>query len=300
MLGYTTSKKFNSNPAIGMMLGAMLIHPTFINIVNAGEEFSLLGISVSLVNYSSSVLPTIMLVWIASYLEKFFDRNLPVSIRSLLKPFLTVLIMAPLGFIVIAPLGSTVGKYIADILVTATNILGPIGNSIIAALYVPLVMTGMHVTLFTQFFFVLLTEGTESVFFPAVFCATSAVAGMCIGFALKTKSKSNKSLGFSFAMTQWFAALTEPAIYGIALKYKKPFIAQIIGAACGGLYCGIMKTTLYTASGSTIFGIVGYIGENSMNVVHQCIGMGIALVVAAVLTYILGFDEEMESNRDVS
>lgn len=293
MIGYTGAKKFGLNPVTGLILGALLLHPTWTGIVAAGEAFKVYGITASLVEYSSSVVPMILVTWIASYIEKFLKKYIPNMIKMMAVMPLTVLIMLPLEFCVLAPLGNNIGVALSSVILAIPNVLGPVGIAVIAAIYIILVMTGMHLPVIMAVAVTYFTVGHEEVVLLSGVCATTAVLGMCIGFALRAKNAKNKELGFSCLTANLFGGVSEPAIYGIMLEYKRTWLYQMIGAALAGLYAGIMHVGVYTiTSGAGFIAWMGFAGADARNLLHGCIALVIALVVPFVLTFIFGFGED--------
>ena len=126
-LGYTSAKQFKANPLIGMLLGAILIHPSFIEAVTNGTSLDFLGLPITPMTYSSSVIPIILVVWVMSYVERFWNKVIPEMLKIMLVPFLTVLIMLPLSLVVLAPLGVILGSFISTFFLWLHSVLGPWG-----------------------------------------------------------------------------------------------------------------------------------------------------------------------------
>ena len=188
MIGYTGAKKFGLNPVTGLILGALLLHPTFTEIVAAGEPFTVYGIPATLVSYSSSVVPMILVTWVASYIEKFLKKYIPNMIKMMTVMPLTVLIMLPLEFCVLAPLGNNIGVALSSVILAIPNVLGPVGIAVIAALYMILVMTGMHLPVIMAIAVTYFTVGHEDVVLLSGGLGCMAVLGMCLGFFLRAKT----------------------------------------------------------------------------------------------------------------
>ncbi|RGW12608.1 PTS transporter subunit EIIC [Enterococcus asini] len=291
-LGYTSAKQFKANPLIGMLLGAILIHPSFIEAVTNGTSLDFLGLPITPMTYSSSVIPIILVVWVMSYVERFWNKVIPEMLKIMLVPFLTVLIMLPLSLVVLAPLGVILGSFISTFFLWLHSVLGPWGIALLGAVYALLIMTGMHHPLNLAVFATLSSVGYDKIVFVAGTSASMALAGIALAFAIKSKKAENRSIGFSSFFLLEIAGITEPTIYGIALPYVRPFIAQAIGGFCGALYMGFMNVKMYNLTGSNILGLTGFIGKDSGNFMHAVIGSIIAFVVAFVALFIIGFDED--------
>lgn len=298
IVGYTAAKKFSVTPVLGILLGAILIHPTFIQMIVDGTEFSVFGLPVYLTNYSGTIIPTILSVWVMSYVEKFFNKYIHSSIRSVFAPAFTILVMLPLALCLIGPAGSFLGNYVVNGLLGLQNYIGFLGIAIIAALYPILVMTGMHMVLITALFQIFATQGWDGFAAPALCYASFSVMGVALGAFLRLKDKSQKSLAASYAITAIVAGTSEPTIYGICTRYKKPFIGLIAGGFAGGLYGGITKVISATlVPSSSVTATLAFVGHSKSNIINGIIASLIALIVAAICTYFWGFSKDEDGLR---
>lgn len=292
ILGYTSAKKFKANPIIGMLLGAILLHPTLIQTVTEGKALDFLGLPITGVSYASSVIPIILIVWLSSYIERFLNKHIPEMFKMMLVPLLTVLVMLPIGLGILGPLGSILGNYISGFLLWTHTVLGPIGIGLIAAVFALLIVTGMHHAINMAVLVTLASVGYDEVVFVAVTSTVISIGAAALAFALRAKKPANKSLGFSSFVLQMVAGVAEPTLYGVMLPYVKPFIGQAIGAFCGGVYMGIMHVKVYALTASNIFILAGFIGKDAANFMHAIIGSVISFVVTFAAVWILGFDEK--------
>ncbi|HEM3707228.1 TPA: PTS transporter subunit EIIC [Streptococcus suis] len=293
IIGYTAAKKFNVTPTLGILMGAVLIHPTLIQIVTEGKSFDVFGIPLYLSNYASSILPAILSVWVMGYVERFFNKNVPQSIRSVFAPAFTLLVMIPLSLCLLAPAGAFLGNYIVTGLLSLEGYVGFLGIAIIAALYPILVMTGMHMVLIMSLFQIFATQGWDGFSAPALCYASFSVMGVGIGAFFRLKNKDEKSLAASYAITALVAGTSEPTIYGICTKYKKPFYGLMAGGFVGGLYGGLTKVISATlVPSSSVTAVFAFLGRSNGNFINGIIASIISLVVAAVVTYLFGFDND--------
>lgn len=291
-LGYSSAKQFNSNPFIGMLMGAILIHPSFMAAVSEGSTLELFGQELLPVTYQGTVLPIIMITWIMSYLEKAFTKVVPDMFKLMFVPFLTIAVVLPLSLFIIAPLGSILGIYLSDFFLWIHTVLGPIGIGIIAVAFLPLVLTGMHHTINIAAMMSIMTVGHESVVLVAATASTMAVIGVILGFTAKAKKPENRALGISSGMLQVFGGIVEPALFGILLPHKTMFIAQSIGAFVGGTLMGFLGLKMMNLTGSNFLILAGYLGSDMSNFVKAVIASLIIIVFTFVVTYLLGFNEE--------
>ncbi|WP_127836913.1 beta-glucoside-specific PTS transporter subunit IIABC [Clostridium prolinivorans] len=311
-LGFTAAKKFNVNQFIGMSLGAILVYPTFTTImagkplytIFAGTLFespvyiTFLGIPVILMSYSSSVIPIILSVYIGSKVEKLFKKIIPDVVKTFLVPFFTLLVVAPLALIIIGPIATWAGKLLGTLTLYIYNFSPVIAGIFMGAFWQVFVIFGLH------WGFVPIAINNLAVLhydpiLAGTFAASFAQIGVVLAILLKTKDKKLKSLSIPAFISGIFG-VTEPAIYGVTLPRKKPFILSCIAAAAGGGIIGLMGTKTYMIGGLGIFGIPSYIGPNGID--KGFYGAIIAIIVAFVLGFLLmmfaGFKDE-EENKEV-
>lgn len=294
VLGYTASKKFNVTPVIGMFLGCIMMHPTFTTMATEGTAFTVYGIPCSVQNYSSTLLPIILSVWIMSYVESFFKRILPQSLKTIFVPFLSIVVMLPICLCALGPIGSFIGNYICEFLLGLDQIpyIGFLAVALISALWEFLVMSGMHVVFITSLVIVFAQSGQESLVSVGGCIASLSVAGMLIGSFFRIKDKEEKSLTMGYFIASMIGGVTEPGLYGNGMKFKRPFIGLIAGGLAGGLYAGIMHVTCYAmVPVASFIGLTAFAGGPSMNMVHGIISCAIGFVVAAIVTYVIGYDK---------
>ena len=296
IVGYTAAKKFGVTPVLGILMGAILIHPTFVNMANEGTPFTVFGIPCNVQNYSSTIIPVILSVWVMSYIEKFLNKHMPNAIRGVFAPAITLCAMLPISLCVLGPAGAFLGNYIVGALLALQNIAGPLGMAIIAALYPILVMTGMHMVLIVTLFQVFATQGFDGFAGPALVFASFSVMGVALGAFLRIKNKEQKALAAEYTVTAILAGTSEPTIYGICTRYKKPFIGLMAGGFVGGLVAGILGViSASLVPSSNVLCALAFAGGTQFNLIA---GWGCAIlsaVVAAVVTYLFGFDKDSET-----
>ena len=298
-LGYTAAVKFKCNPFMGMLLGGIMIHPNWSALVSAGEAVSLFGLPVRLVTYTSSVIPIILVVWVMSYVENFADKISPKPIKFFSKPLITILIMGPLALIALGPIGSILGDGLANI-ITVINNVAPWSIPMIIGAFSPLlVMIGMHYALIPIGFNELGLKGAENVVGPGMLVSNVAQGGATLCVAVKSKNKDLKQLAGSAGLTA-VLGITEPAMYGVTMRLKKPLIAICMAGGLAGLYCGIMGVVRYSSGAPGLASLPIFMGENPMNIVHAIIACAIAFVSAFILTWIIGFEDPVGEEEEIT
>ena len=299
-LGYTAAKKFGVTPVLGMFLGGILLHPTFTQIAAEGTAFDVFGLPVATQNYASTVLPMILSIWIMSYVEKFFKKVIPATLGTIFTPTLTMVVMLPITLVVLGPAGFVAGEYISKFLLSLDAIGGFLAVAIIAALWQFLVMAGMHLLMISTMITLFAQNGQDSLVTPAAIVSSMCVAGMCLGSFLRLKNKNEKALAFSFLAACLIGGVTEPGVYGLGIRYRKPFIGLMAGGLAGGLYAGMTGVTAYTLIPVANFAcLISFVGGTNGNMLNGFIACGIGFVVSAAVTYILGAKEEGKENDDL-
>lgn len=297
-LGYTAAVKFKCNPFMGMLLGGILIHPNWTALVSAGETVKLLGLPVKLVTYTSSVIPIILIVWVMSYVENIADKISPKPIKFFSKPLITILVMGPLALIALGPIGSILGEGLANVVTTINNVAPWSIPMIVGGVSPLLVLVGMHYALFPLSFNDLALKGSENILGPGMLVSNVAQGAAVLCVSLKTKNRDLKQLSGSAGLTA-LLGITEPAMYGVTMKLKKPLIAVCSGGALAGLYIGLMGVVRYSSGAPGLASIAIFIGENPMNIVHALIGCAIAFVSSFALTWIIGFEDPVNEDEEM-
>lgn len=292
LLAVFASRKFKVNTSIAVIVVGVLLHPNFTAWVTSGDAISFLAMPIQPVSYAASVIPALLTIWMMSYIEKFVDRITPKALKIILNPTLVLLISAPLALIVIGPLGNYAGMGLAWFINLLQGQLGFIMVALLAALMPFIVMTGMHHALTPIFVASFAATGTESLILVAQVCANLAQGGASLAVAFKSKDKSVKSLATASGVSA-IMGITEPALYGVTMKYKKPLIAAVIGAGIAGCFAGIMHVTLYVPQNS-VMAILGFSGDKgTANVIAGLLMMAQSLVIPFVLTLFLQKEEQV-------
>lgn len=291
LLAFSSAKKFNVNPYLAVVIGGVLLHPNFAKFMADGiTSMSFLGLPVKLVSYSSSVIPIIATVWIMSYVERFVRKIVPNVLKTILEPMLILLIVAPIALIVIGPVGIYAGNAIADGYMYFYEHFGVIAGTLLGATFSLMVITGLHYGLIPLVFQAIAQNGFDYIM-PIMTVANIAQAGAVFAVFLRTKNSSMKSLSGASTISA-LMGISEPAIYGVNLKLKKPFIAGLIGSAAGAFILSIFQVAAYALGKVGLPSLPLYIGHKfSLMILAVCV----SFVVAAVVAYVLGFKDVTEA-----
>lgn len=292
LIAVTASKKFNVNTFVAVVIACALVCPDYMNMVSAGEPVYFLGMKVQLLSYTSSVIPIILAIWIASYVQKFFDKYLPIVVRNLFSPMFTIVIMVPLTLLAFGPIGNTVGGAIGDAYNFLYNLSPIVAGMIVGGFWEVLVIFGVHwgITPVTVGNYANLGYDT---FTGLQASAVFSQAGAALGVFFKTRDKDMKGVSLSAAITGFFG-ITEPAIYGVNLRLKKPMICGCIAGAAGGAIAGGFNAVSWGYNMPGIATLPAYFKAGHMT---QFIGLVISILVSfllgMILTMIVGFKEEV-------
>ncbi|WP_265456332.1 beta-glucoside-specific PTS transporter subunit IIABC [Enterococcus sp. HY326] len=286
-LAYTAAKKFKTDIFIAMVLAAALVYPTITAAYTDGAAISFLGLPVSLARYSSTVIPAILAVYVLSHLERFTRKRLHESVRNLLTPFICLIIMVPLTLMVVGPIANSASELIANGYLAVYNFSPILSGAVIGGFWQVLVIFGLHWGMVPVMTNNIAFYGRDTLG-PGCMTAVAAQAGAVLGVFLKAKDKKVKSLALSSFISALFG-ITEPAVYGITLKYKKPFyIACIVGAIFGGVAGAAGAGALAVATRS-ILSFPIYIGQGFVWLVASYF---LAMLAACVLTFLFGYKDE--------
>lgn len=288
LLAYSASTKFKTSTVISMLLAGVLLHPSYTALKTAGDPVSLFGLPVTLVTYSSSVVPILLIIWAQSYVEKLAKKISPNCVKVFLVPLITLLIMTPIALCGLGPLGGIIGDYMA-MGFEWLNDKGPwIAPFLIGALTPPLVMTGMHYSLLPISTAQYATMGYGTILAPGMTSSNIAQGVASLAVALRTKDKNLKQIAVSSGITG-VMGVTEPALYGVNLPLKYPLFSAMIGGGVGGLYGGIMGVKSFASSSPGLAALPVFIGgEDMSNFFHALMMVLITIVVTFVVAYIWG------------
>lgn len=290
-IGFSAAKMFNTNQYMGAFLGLCLVNPSWTAIVIDGHPFTFLGIGVPLVKYTSSLVPALMAVWILSYIEKPIKKIVPEMIKVFAEPMLIALIMMPLTFIVIAPIGNYISGFVATASMFLYDHVGIAAIAILAALYPWLVSIGIHTALSPISIALVAEQGFDPVIRVVALCSNMSQAAACLAVSLKTKQKKLKTLAFSSAITAYLGGITEPALYGVNLKLKKPMYAGMIGAATAGIFAGIVKLKAFIYVTPGILSLAMWVSKKENFIFMAIITIIIASISTFIAVFIIGFDD---------
>lgn len=307
-LGYTAAKKFNLKPMIGLVIGAIMCYPTIQNtaLSNGGEALYTLfsgtmfeskvytdffGIPLIAMDYTGTVIPVIFVVYFASKCDKFFSKFIPDLVKFFFVPMLTLLISIPVGLLILGPVATFASKIIAEVVMTVRNFSPLLAGAIVGFTWQILVIFGLHWGFIPVYINNIQMNGFDNVMMP-FFACTFATSAVVLAIFFKTKNKQLKEMALPNFISGIFG-VTEPAIYGILLPLKKPFIISCIIGGIGGGFYGALNFRKFSMGGMGIFELPAMIEpDGSMgNLIVALVGIAITMILAFIVTMILYKEE---------
>jgi len=286
LLAITSARKFETNIFVAVSIAGALIYPSIQQLFTAGNPVTFFGLPVMMMKYTGTVIPIIFSVWLMSIFERFLNRHIHESVRNILTPFFLLTLMVPLTLMTIGPVGVSVSEAVASLFVTIYSVNPIIASALMAAAWQVLVIFGVHwgfVTVFINDISVMGHSYLKAASSPSVF----AQSGALLAVMLRTKDKKLKALAGSSFIASLFG-ITEPGVYGVTLKLKKPFICAVIAAGFGGAIVGYAKSSAISMGMPGLLTLPIFYGEGFIGFIIGCI---VAFASSLVLTLLVGFDD---------
>lgn len=309
-LAYTASKQLKVNMAMALAVVALLIHPNLIALFDSGnaakfatqDGIKLFGfLPIVTGTYSSSFLPALFAVILLKYVDWVFDKIIPNIIKSFLKPPLVLIVAGVITLFALAPLGNIIGQWIMIALKWIYGYAPWLAIGIISGAMPFLVMSGMHWAFYAVTLILLADSatGNDPFTLPAMLLANLAQGSAALAYSFKLKDKSERSQAISAGVLALLAGITEPAMYGINLKYKKPIMVVSFVSFLGGIAYGILGVTAYAGATPALLSIAEFISPNGSweNITYTAIIAGIAIILTFVLTLIISSDKIQFSRK---
>ncbi|MFL8709551.1 beta-glucoside-specific PTS transporter subunit IIABC [Clostridioides sp. GD02377] len=316
-LGYTSAKKFGLKPMLGLALGAAMCYPAIQGSgISAGTDamytlfkgtmfaspvyIDFLGLPIISMDYTGTVVPIIFIVYFASKCEKLFNKFIPDLVKFFFVPMLTLLVTLPVALIVIGPIATFGSTLISQVVLSVRDFSPLLAGAIVGFTWQILVIFGMHWGFIPVYINNVMTLGYDNVMMP-FFACTFASSAVVLAIFFKTKNKKLREMAIPNFISGIFG-VTEPAIYGILLPLKKPFIISCIASGIGGAFYGFFNLRKFITGGMGIFELPAMIEPDGGmgNLIVALSGIAISMVVAFVLTMVLYKDEKTEESKKVN
>ncbi|MDO4680771.1 MAG: glucose PTS transporter subunit IIA [Aerococcus sp.] len=301
LVGFSAAKRLNGDPIIAAVIGGVLAYP---QMIEWGSEFKTMftvgGFTFSFLNYSYSIFPMILSAWLAKKCEDRLKKVLPTYLHMIFIPLITVLVVSLITLVVTGPVIQGLANGIAVFINWLVSVSGWAGGLVIGCFYQLLVIFGLHwgvVPLVAQ-----QIAGTGETALNAIICSTMISQGAAVlAVALKSKKADTKELSFAAAISA-FCGVTEPAIYGINLRYRKVFISGMIGSAAGGFITGLFHGTMYGFTGGLI-GFSSFFNPKNPTDLSSfyifLLASAASIIIAFIVTWVWGYNDQMTMGKRV-
>ncbi|KGT88701.1 PTS beta-glucoside transporter subunit IIABC [Enterobacter cancerogenus] len=291
LLGYSAGKKFGGNPFISMAIAAALVHPQILDALEeqkSGNHLTFIGIPLEVLNYSASVIPIIFAAWVSSLIERWVHPRSPGAVRNFTTPLVCLVITVPLTFLVIGPAATWLSRMLAEGYLAIYSLSPMFAGVVMGAAWQVCVIFGLHWGLVPIMINNLANFGSDTLL-PLLMPAVLGQAGATLGIFLRTREAKLKAMAGS-AFTASIFGITEPAVYGVTLPRRRPFIFGCIGGAIGAGILGFWHTTIYSFGFPSIFTFIQVVPSSGIDasVLAAFAGAAVALIFACISTYLFG------------
>ena len=295
LVAVSASKKFGTNTYLAVAIAGLMVHPAFMDLMAKaaeGQAVTLAMIPITSVKYTYTIIPAIVMAWLLRYIEAGVDRITPVVMKNFLKPMLILLVGAVIAISLVGPMGVWLGNGISAVVYGIHGKLGWLAVAIVGAIWPLLVMTGMH-RVFTPTIVTTIAEtGSEAMVMPSEIGANMSLGGASLAVAMKTKNRELRQTALAAASSALIAGITEPALYGVAIRLKRPMIASVITGFIAGAVAGLAGLASHSMAAPGLFTSVQFIDkDNPTSILWIAAVMAISVVVSFALTLIIGFED---------
>lgn len=295
-VAYSAAHKLHTSKILALLIACLLIEPTFVARVGEGTALTVYGIPAPLNTYSQTVLPILLSVWVMSYVERFFNKHIPDLLRTLFAPFLTMAVMLPIVFCLLAPLGNYAGEIINLIfsaIANAGGIVSILGIALLTAIQPPLVVTGMHQVIGALAITTALQTGSEGFVLVSNLLSNFAIWAVGLAAFLRFKDEDSKMMSLNCLVSGALGGISEPTLFGLCLTHPRAFIGTGVGGFCAGLIAAIGGARVYSAGATSVLEVLNFVDPaGGSSFVWACVAGAVGFVVSLVVTYFFGFSKE--------
>lgn len=298
LIAGSTARAFGTSPFLAIGVVAFFLYPDIVTLMEGDRQLRLLGIPVVQTTYTSSVIPIILMIWGMSYVHRWLNRLIPELLATVLVPPLTIAVTVVVGLLVMGPVGAALTEAITWVITALQDNAAWVVPMLVGGLGALMVSVGLSFALFPIALASIAAQGFDSVYGPGMLASNMALAGMALGVALKARSRDYRAFSLSASATA-LLGVAQPAVYGVAIALRRPFLAVIAGGAAGGLVAGLTGFQVFSLSPAGLVGIPVYVdpGGEWTNLLLAGAVMLTAFVVSFTVASLLGY--EQPSREDV-
>lgn len=284
LLAFTAAKQFKANPYIGATIGAALLEPNIFQITTTGRTMDLFGIHIVAQNFSSTVIPILLAIWVFAQLQHWLERVLPKNTQLILVPFLSCLIVVPLTLMVFGPIGFALANGVVWVYKFLLSVNMVLFQTVFGACFIFVIMFGAHWVLLPMQLQVLASQGKEFSLASGGM-GNYALLGVLLAVLILSKDKTEREMAGSAAFVNALSGITEPGIYGVMIKDKRYILSVLLGGAAGGLVQGLTGTYITAFAFSGILGAPAFL--SSPKAVTYFISVGVSIVAGFLISMVL-------------
>lgn len=287
-VAYTAAKTFGAKPFISMVIACTMVYPGIVAL-NGAENVTLFGLPVDMISYTSTVLPIIAVCFIQAQLEKLLDKYMPKMIAGMLNPVITMLVLIPLAFLLIGPFTNVLGNAISSIILKGMDVAPALAGFAMAALWPVMIIFGIHWAFLPIAMNNYATMGYDFIMPLTVGC-NFGIAAACIAVFIKTKNHGLKETAGSAAVSALIGGVTEPGVYGVLLRFKKPMVIVCLVNGIGGAICAIFhvvrdaQISVNLLTMPAIYAVYGIWG---------IVAIVVSFIGSFILTMMFGYSDSM-------
>lgn len=281
LIANSAAKRFNTNQGLAICVAGALVYPSFVTLVNEGTSITFFGLNVPLYSYSSTIFPALFGTLLLSYIYKWLNNIVKSeAIKPIVVPALTLAIVCPITFLALAPLGNWGAELLGNAFIWMIQTVGPLAGLVIGFFMPIMTLTGLHQSLTPVEIFEMASAG-YSLILPIELFHNLAEAGATLGTAVSSKDVELKATAYQTGMTA-LIGVSEPALYGVAVKNKKTMISAMVANGLGGFFGVLFGIKGYAFVWPNIFSIPSFLGTNLS---HDLI----MLIICLAITFLTGF-----------
>lgn len=284
----TAAKQFNCSTMIAVALAGLMLFPDMLAALGAAGGYSIYGIPAPNVTYSGQIIPILLVVFAQSYVEKLFKKIMPNAIRVIGVPLCTLLIMLPITFCALGPVGYYIGSALSSAVLWLYAVAGPVETALVCSVTIFLTAFGIGRPIFFACLGVLMTNGVEFAFMGiANVLQNWIVCGVAAAYAIRAHSPERKQVGITGLIACLLGGVSEPVLFGIILPNRKTYLPTMLAGALSGLFLGLMKVGYYQFGPTNFLNVIGFMGGDGNNFLYGCIAAIIAFAAAFILMLIM-------------
>lgn len=284
-VAYAAARRLKTNEYVAAFIMLALCSPA----ISGVADLTLFGIKLTKVAYTSNIVPALLMVPVMAQLDRWLVKVLPDAIKAVFRPLVLSVVMFVLTLFILGPVGTVIGSALAQLCVFLTS-FGGLSMAVLSALHPLLVMVGMH-TVITPLIINEIAATGSSLLFSKALAANLAIAGAALAVGVKCKKPENKQAGLSTGITA-LMSVTEPALYGCLVRFRKPLISAIVASAITGIFIGIFDVRAYATASCSLLTLPIFLGGTMQNFILACVAAVIAVILGFVITWFVGVDEE--------